>query len=358
MSLFSIDIKNFRGITDLTISDFKKINLLVGKNNCGKTSVLEAIFLSIGVSNPQLAINIDKFRGIFHDENDDFHYIFHNLNLNKKIEINTQFTDPSQYRKLFIKPVFQSQEKKIDLNLTSEVVATSTSPVTRKITGINFDFSIKKIPHAKDKFLQASIEFKPGNIEIKQPKGYTENFKGVFLNASTISQELYERLDKIIQKKEEKKFISTLNAIDSSIIGIALGSKGMIYFDLGLDRLIPLQLMGDGVSRLLAILVTIANNENGIILIDEIDNGFHATTLELLWKSIYDTANTYNVQIFATTHSLECVKTFSNSFSYNLFENNLIRLYRIEKSRENNFKALKYDSEILQSSIESNWEIR
>ena len=116
--------------------------------------------------------------------------------------------------------------------------------------------------------------------------------------------------------------------------------------------------MGDGVGRLLSILITIANYENGIVLIDEIENGFHSTTLILLWNSIKDVALAYNVQVFATTHSLECVKTFSKSISSDLLGDELIRLYRLEKSKENKHKVLKYNSEILQSSLESNWEVR
>jgi AAA15 family ATPase/GTPase len=171
-------------------------------------------------------------------------------------------------------------------------------------------------------------------------------------------QELYERLDKIIQKKAEKKFIKTLNVIDPRIVDISLGSKNMIYFDLGLDRRIPLQIMGDGIGRLLSILVTIANFENGIVLIDEIENGFHSSTLDLLWSSIRDVAEAYNVQIFATTHSIECVKTFSNTFTNDLLGADNIRLYRLERSKDNQFKAFKYTGEVLQSALESNWEIR
>jgi AAA15 family ATPase/GTPase len=170
--------------------------------------------------------------------------------------------------------------------------------------------------------------------------------------------ELYVRLDKIIQLKAEKKFIKILNLIDPRIIDISLGSKNMIYFDLGLERRVPIQIMGDGIARLLSILVTIANYENGIVLIDEIENGFHASTLNLLWSSLREMAESYNVQIFATTHSLECVRTFSSTFSNELFSNDLIRLYRLERNKDNKFKAVKYTAEVLQSALESNWEIR
>jgi AAA15 family ATPase/GTPase len=358
MSLYSIEIKNFRGISQIELNDFKSINLLVGKNNCGKTSLLEALFLSIGVSNPQLAITIDTFRGLLHNEIDDFQFIFFNLDPANEIEMNSQFVAPTQYRKLIIKPIYQNHDKSLDIKRPHEATVTSTVTVERKISGVEFEFSVKSIKQSKDVLFKSSLEFLSGTLKVQPAVGYIEKFLGVYINTRTMQQELYERLDKIIQLKAEKKFIKTLNVIDPRIVDISLGSKGMIYFDLGLDRRIPIQIMGDGIGRLLSILVTIAYYENGIVLIDEIENGFHASTLNLLWSSIQDVALAYNVQVFATTHSLECVRTFSNTFSHDLLGNDLIRLYRLERSKENKFKAIKYTGEVLQSSLESNWEIR
>lgn len=358
MSIYSINIKNFRGIKDLEIEDFKNINLFVGKNNCGKTSILEAIFLSIGVSNPQLSIKIDSFRGITHDKNDDFHFIFYNLNSTNTIDIKTQFLYPNQYRQLLIKPIYLTSKKNVDF---SEVIDTDTSSVStsdRRISGINLIFSVKSLPKSKDKFLQSSIEFKPGGLDIKAPNEYHEKHFGVFLNSRNITTELHTRLDKIIQKKEINKFINTLNIIDPRITGISLGSRNMIYFDLGLDRLIPIQLMGDGIIRLLSILAAIANIENGVLLIDEIENGFHTSTLNLLWSSVKEVALAYNVQIFATTHSFECVKTYTESMQPDLLGNEISRLFRIENEKNKLHRAIKYDSESLEASLESGWEIR
>jgi len=359
MSLYSIDIRNFRGIKDISLSDFKNVNLLVGKNNCGKTSILEAIFLSVGVSNPQLAISIDSFRGLMHDKNDDFNFIFFNLNPENSIDIKTQFTGPSQYRHLIINPIIKKAETDININKSIELSSTSSTSINKEISGVNFDFSVKTILQSKDHFLKSSIEIKPGEIKIQQAKDYAEKIVGVFLNQrANNGQELHSRLDKIIQKKEQKKIIQTLTIIDPRIVDLSLGSKNMIYFDIGIDRLIPIQLMGDGINKLLLILVTIANHENGIVIIDEIENGFHASTLALLWGLIKDASMLYNVQVFATTHSMECVKTFSDTFNILAQEKDLSRLFRIEKAPNDTFSTFKYDSEVLKAAVDNNWEVR
>jgi len=132
----------------------------------------------------------------------------------------------------------------------------------------------------------------------------------------------------------------------------------MIYFDIGIERRVPIQIMGDGIIKFLSILATIASAENGIVLIDEIENGFHHSVLNALWETIYKTAEQYNVQVFATTHSLECVNSFNEINKYDLINKDDSRLYRIEKMNKNDFEVFEYNSEVLESSVESNWEVR
>ena len=98
-----IDIHNFRGIESLTIKNIKQVNLITGRNNCGKTSVLEAIFLLTGMSNPQLILSIHSFRNISLTDNDDFSYIFNNFDLSQYPSITGQLD--SHKRNLKIKAV-------------------------------------------------------------------------------------------------------------------------------------------------------------------------------------------------------------------------------------------------------------
>jgi len=96
--------------------------------------------------------------------------------------------------------------------------------------------------------------------------------------------------------------------------------------------------------------------ENGIVLIDEIDNGLHHSVQESLWKAIFAWANKYKVQIFATTHSDECVKAFAKCSQGSLFAEEA-KLYRIERE-DDKFRAVEYTTEVLAESLDSNWEIR
>ena len=91
----NIDIKNFRGIKHLLIDDFSRVNVFLGQNNSGKSSVLEAIFLLAGMSNPDLPLGLNKVRTrIFRNTYlQEVRYQFYNLNLKNTPEFSSQQMD-------------------------------------------------------------------------------------------------------------------------------------------------------------------------------------------------------------------------------------------------------------------------
>jgi len=87
--------------------------------------------------------------------------------------------------------------------------------------------------------------------------------------------------------------------------------------------------MGDGMSRLASLILAIGNAKNGVVLVDEIENGFHHRVMAKVWRAIAKAARRFNCQLFATTHSLECIasahKAFSKEESYDLLVHRLDR---------------------------------
>ena len=358
MKLNKILVKNFRIFKELEIDDFKNINLIVGNNNSGKTSLLEAIFLSIGISNPNLTLSIDRFRGLIHDESEDFRFIFHNLRYKDIISIELEFTNPIQIRELLIKPTYDNVTIINNLSNTNELISSTSKPENRNSDGIEYKFSISNNKSNKKEWKTSSIRYKEDGLIVKQPKSYKEGLFGIFVRPISTLGDVYERLDKIIIEKKHMELIEALKNIDDNIIDITLGAKNMIYFDVGIERRIPVQIMGDGIIRLLSILTAIERAKDGFVIIDEIENGFHYSVLPKLWKIVYNTAQQYNVQIFASTHSIECITAFRDFYSENLSLEDNFRLYRLNRLRNGVVKVVKYDYEVLDSSLESNWEIR
>ena len=359
MRFKSVRIENFRGISSLKIEDIGRVNLLVGQNNSGKTSVLEALFLLTGISNPQLTININRFRDFIRDADEsNIRLIFKDLNIDRPIQLEAEFDLYNYKRALSIRPHVKedtsSSRKVSKLEDNDSNLSILQEPV---IDGVSLDFTIKEKYKPKESF-NSTLLFVPGGGEVYSPADYKERFNGVFLGSETIHKKLDIRIDKLLVAKQEQKMIAVLQKIDRDIEAISLGANGIIYFDIGLDRLVPINIMGDGVRRMLSIIATIADVKGGMIFIDEVDNGFHYSVLRELWNVILEASHQYDVQVFATSHSEECIRALTAAFhdTPSLFSD-AIRLFRIEK-HDNQHKAVAYDHEVLETSLELNLGIR
>ena len=136
---------------------------------------------------------------------------------------------------------------------------------------------------------------------------------------------------------------------------LVTGGVPIINGDIGLNELIPIPIMGEGMVRLLSILLAIYDSPNGIILIDEIENGLHHTIMSKIWEAIAIAARQTNTQIFASTHSWECAvaahQALSASNIYDFF------YHRFSMSNGEN-KIVTYDQGKLETAIKAGLEIR
>ena len=356
-----ITIKGFRGIKELELDDFRQINLFVGKNNCGKSTILESLYLAIAPTNAYLPVKINMFRGLKNVDENMWLTLFHKMSKDSNITISTELNNKDD-RKLVIKPNMKSAANvaitntKIrgePIDVSSDISGSSLMfPV---INGLLIEYSVKQ-NRKKWKKYNAQVTLDGNNLEFTPPKGYKENLKGAYLNPQTIFLDIPKYFDKIQVKKQIDLIVDVLKEIDDSLVNLSLG-KDVIYCDIGLDRLMPVNVMGDGMYRLLAIVLAISTQQNGILLIDEIDTGLHYSAQEVLWNIIFKSAKKFNVQIFASTHSLECIKAFSSACTNQSPKEVDIKLYRIEK-RDDDIKAIDYDEEVLAASLDSGWEMR
>lgn len=129
----------------------------------------------------------------------------------------------------------------------------------------------------------------------------------------------------------------------------------LIYGDVGTGRIIPIALMGSGFSRLLELTLAFEEVNNGSILIDEIENGLHYSVLNGVWSAINHLSQKFNVQVFATTHSYECIVAANNAFTES--ESDELHLHHLYRRNER-VKAVTYSKEALHTNIEYSWELR
>jgi AAA15 family ATPase/GTPase len=94
------------------------------------------------------------------------------------------------------------------------------------------------------------------------------------------------------------------------------------------NTVLPLQSMGDGINRILSIILALIHSEKGFLLIDEFENGLHHSVQEKLWEIIFELSNILDIQVFATTHSEDCIAGFESVLNMpeKGFDGRLIRL--------------------------------
>lgn len=355
MIIQDIEIRNFRGIQHLKLSDFATINLLFGANNIGKTTILESLFLTIGMSNPNLALNIDTFRNLSHTEGDDFRFLFHKLNYSNKPSFNASFYDRE----------VRSLELIANLRLpgTSKIVSTSGSNQdglnSMEAESLVFDF-FSKVPHSQRENQKSTIRFIDGQFEMTPPKSYKEGRRGIFMNASySHLRDLNERLENLILEKRKAEIIDGLKLIDPRIIDISVGRNQMIFLDIeGFDRLIPSNLQGSGMNRLIGTIINIHSIRNGVLLIDEIENGFHYKMLSRIWVTLIKACKHYNVQLFVSTHNYEVLAELKTAMESITNVDTSIKGFKIVKNQEGNLEGITYESSQFINAIETDLEIR
>lgn len=360
-----IKIENLRGIGSLEVNDFRQINLFVGENNSGKTTLLESIFLLIGPTNPELFFRINFFRGLDFIDADSWLLNFKGLKKNTKISISGELK-PFEKRRLTISPDLDNSPQFISSNKKNvEQLSDSKSTNHEIVNGLNFEYSFRKTER-KVKPQKINLRVKPDSttpgVKVQVKKGspeYFESLRGIFLNSKSITTDIADRFNSIQLRKEKKQIVEVLRKIEPSLEDITVSPEGIIYCDIGYDNYLPLNVMGDGMVRLLAIVLAITDSKNGVVLIDEIENGFYYSYQKILWETIFETAEAFKVQIFATTHSLECIEALLSTVS-KIKNKESLRLYRLErkKDRSDQYKSILYSYDKLENSLQGGWEVR
>lgn len=352
----NIQIDNFRGIDHLKIDDFSRVNVFLGQNGSGKSTVLEAILFLAGMSNPDLPLSLNKartrvFRIAYLQET---RYQFYNLDLNNTPEFSSlQFDGNSRHlqMRLFHTETADDGVQSIDepIVLSEMVRMPNTLEMLYDITTTN-----------GTKHFRSSLFINQSDVASRQEpsKEYVEKNYAVLFSSDLLSSNLINDLSELFKRKQKNALLEHLQKFDTRINAIEiLNNDVYIGFD-DIKEMLPVSMSGDGLRRFLNIVAGSANPSNTMILIDEIDNGLHYSAYKKLWEAIFALATTTNKQVFVTTHSKETLFRLSQMLEENPAYQQELRLYTLEKTKLKGFQAYKYTYEGLSGACENNIEIR
>ncbi len=367
MKFKNLNIKNFRGFSELKLENFGRVNLLLGNNNSGKTTVLEALFLILGGSNPKNDLNINSLRGLRFEGEEDFRYFFHKLDYNNIPEIKSEFSREEYSRILKINPLYKDyievyNDFADDLGDENRYIPKiNTTSNTIEVLGLINEFLIKETVNKPPKKYNSSIVYQNGRPIITPPKNYIEEISGAILNSDIHTTDIIGSLENIIKSKQQDKIINVLNQIDKRIKDITIFTNRRIFFDLdGIDHLVPINIMGDGIRRLLSLITIISETTGGVVLVDEIENGLHYSAHKKLWEAVLVACKEYDVQLFITTHNIETLKCLMEVAKNEIIPNSQeeIKAYTIKSLNNGVFKSYRYDFPEFEHAIEQETEIR
>lgn len=349
----SIEIKNFRGIDYLKIDDFSRVNILLGQNNSGKSTVLEAITLALGMSNPDLPQVINALRARKPFSNFiDTKYLFRNLDTSIPPEIiMEQANGTLRHLKLELTYVFDelAEPKNEPLQLTGTVKYVNT---------LEMDFDISSGTSKQN--YRSWLRVNPQGLVVnrKTADGYIEQLRGWLISADLMSSNLVNDLTELFKRNQKDVVLKLLKLFDSQINGIEiLNDDVYIGFD-GVSEMLPSRMTGDGLRRYLNIVACAANSMTAIVLLDEIDNGLHYSAYKKLWEAIFALATATNKQVFVTTHSKETLYYLNEMLGENPDYQKELRLYTIERTLKKGLQAYKLSYEGLRGACANDIEIR
>jgi AAA domain, putative AbiEii toxin, Type IV TA system len=351
----SITFKNFRGFQHLSLKDLGRVNLITGKNNAGKTAILEGLFLLIGPNLPELTLRIHGLRGIHQiSALETWDWLFYDRNTDEPIILEVQNDQGGGYsltlRLTHARKSRTIRNKKGKASPNAQPASLNTTTV-KQLLAEYVDRSGSKFT-SRGTVTERGVEWERASIPA-YPVGFLLTPRG------RNSSEDLERYSRLAEIGHEVEVVKALKLIDARIKGLKVLVTGanlpMFYADIGLKHLVPLSLMGDGADRLVAIMSTVLLAKGGTVLIDEIDNGLHYSVMKQVWQAIGRAARLAEVQVFATTHSYECITAAHDAFSeatpYDL------RLYRLERTSDG-VNVATYDQEILEYAAEMSHEVR
>jgi AAA15 family ATPase/GTPase len=353
--LKDIHIKNYRGIKDLKIKDFKRINLLVGDNNSGKTSVLEAVGMSVNYD-ASFVIACEGIREagmlpqITHLQDPkmwtDFEYLFYEKSFQEGFEISSTVIKENLEKIIKLKASLTNDSGKFSNSHVLNSFVINQNLINSLILEYSGnDLNQERLGYSRDgtySALSNTIPITPLSFISSVP---------------VKTRELIDPMGKVAQDNGEKFFSDLAQKIDPKIKAIKT-SGNQILADIGKVS-VPLKYMGDGITNVIHVLLQIREKKNGILLIDEIENGLHWKTQRILWKAVIKAAEDNNVQIIATTHSNEIIYALSKAYEeINLLEEDEIRIFKIKKDSQENNHALKYNSGMIKHVVEDEAEVR
>lgn len=354
-----------------------RVNLLVGKNNTGKTSILEGLYILSSGSNPATLWQVLARRGeqvmpeptlnrAIQAEIDVSHLFYgHDISAGTRLSISTKNDRPGrsvEYRIDMAKP---EESPHLFAQLADEG---PSAPRLALWASGKPDFAISPLPLSKLGSIRAEILQQYLNLRVANVETGTTQF--VTTESLAIGQ-ILQLWSSVALTADEDRVIRALRILEPDIERIAQVQTGPVSYPgwgysfptrggffvrlANNEKRIPIGSFGDGIWRMLALAVALVRAKDSLLLVDEIDTGLHYSVMGDMWKLINEAAELFNVQVFATTHSYDCVYSLARICREVDDAKSQVTIQRIEAGKE---RSVPFTEAEIRIAADRNIEIR
>lgn len=310
----SAEIENFRCFKSAKLSDCRTVNVVIGKNATGKTALLEALFLALG-SSPELVMRFRLWRGAEQSisitpgpEVDAavWRDLFYDFNLDNKIKISIKGSD------------VYNRNLTISYDRTQVFAQGNSAAIPVFPSPIRFTYSRPSIAK-KQRHTEWTVQgnFFGGNYQFSGMESQPTNCAFFSTTMNFTNQENADRYSEVSRRDEEQEIFRIISNEFGFISGLEVLTSGglpTLYVKLPFHKdKRPLSTVSTGVSKFISLALAISAMNGGVVFIDEIENGFYYDRYESIWGSLISIAKSHNVQIFVTTHNLECLEALNRA---------------------------------------------
>lgn len=352
--LADLEIGSYRGIRDLRLDGLKRVNLITGPNGIGKTSVAEAIWLFNGRFYPRApwAHVVQRWtRGFINPL-----AMLKGQNNGNKIEIQaTEQGDERSWKASF----HGAHAIRIDRPQTSNGRSEAHSEQAVRGYLTNEYGSVRTgTPTELTVEIRADGTVWPPTGPV--PRGHVGGIFQLPLHTAEVERATIAGFSRTLQEGRKPVLKKNLQIVlplldDVEIATDEMGDPFILATTAANERL-PLEAIGGGMTRLFSLFVSFTEVRNGPLIVDEIENGLHHKVLPDLWCQLREMAEEFNVQLFATTHSKECIDAACETFSDRSEDIAIYALHHKDGNRR--IDAARYTAETLEAAYEMNLEVR
>jgi AAA15 family ATPase/GTPase len=339
-------LKNFRCFNDFTLDGIGPVTLIAGGNNVGKSTILESILLFMERHSADIFPRLNNIRGLQQISLSPmmmWEPLFANMDMSKSIEIciNENKTVVIKKDDLFSAVSISPKNYGVPIANTYPLMLNYKDPNN----DVNFIFTLTEA----------------GGITLSIDKTIVRMPNTIYFNSKTLvaGQQITEAFSVIELAGNKAQCVDVLKKLDVRIKDLSVvvinGISG-IFADIGLNSRLSINMLGDGINKLLHIVLAMLANPSSLILIDEIENGFHYSFYPKLWDIIGELAIETDCQVFATTHSYECIEG-AMSLATNKDKPDLFRFIRLDRENDKIVPKV-FANDSFEYSVNNGWEVR